>query len=99
MKAREAAEKCHVRGYIARESDPEVKMLKNSFGFYQGIDWLPGDDWKTYDPEGEEASTAERIRDRLCRRHPPHAVSREDRYSGRHQTRNRLNGRPVADTG
>lgn len=56
MTAQEAGERCHVRGYIAREADPRVKLWKNSIGFDQCLPNLPGNDWETYDPEGNETS-------------------------------------------
>ena len=56
MTAKEAGEKCKVRGYIARTSDPELKISKNQVGFYSCLPNLPGDDWEHYDPEGEETS-------------------------------------------
>ena len=54
MEAIEAGEKCHVRGYIARESDPKIKLWKNDVGFYQCLPNLPGDDWETNDPEADD---------------------------------------------
>ena len=56
MNAKKAGLKCHMRGYISRESDPEVKVWKNDVGFYQCLPDLPGNDWEHHDPEGEETS-------------------------------------------
>ena len=56
MTAKEAGEICKVRGYIAQKSVPEIKVWKNTHGFYQCLPNLPGDDWETNDPEGEAAS-------------------------------------------
>ena len=57
MTAQQAAKLCHVRGYISQDSNPEIKLWKNSFGFYQSVNvGLPGIDWNHYDPEGEETS-------------------------------------------
>ena len=56
MKAKEAGKKCHVRGYISPKGDEEIKLWKNSVGFYQCLPNLPGDDWEHFDPEGDETS-------------------------------------------
>ena len=49
----EAGVRCKLRGYIARKSDPKIKLWKDSVGFYQCLPNLPGNDWETFDPEGE----------------------------------------------
>ena len=56
MNAIEAGEICKVRGYIAQKSMPDIRLWKNSMGFYQCLPNLPGNDWECYDPEGEETS-------------------------------------------
>ena len=56
MDAKQAGKICHVRGYIAQESEPDIKLWKNDVGFYQNLPDLPGNDWVHYDPEGEETS-------------------------------------------
>ena len=61
MILREAMDKCHVRGYIARESNPDEHFWKNTYSFERLPDVLPSadtltNDWKHYDPEGEETS-------------------------------------------
>lgn len=56
MDAKEAGQNCKVRGFIAQKSNPEVKLWKNSVGFYQCLPNLPGKDWECHDPEGEEIS-------------------------------------------
>ena len=61
MNAKKAGKICHVRGYIARKSDPEAKLWKNTVGFEQCLPNLPGNDWVHYDPEGEETSITARL--------------------------------------
>ena len=56
MKATDAGKRCKVRGYIAQASNPKTKIWKNTYGFYQCLPNLPGDDWECHDPEGEETS-------------------------------------------
>jgi len=56
MLATEAGERCKVRGYISQESSPEIKLWKNTAGFYQCLPNLPGNDWETHDPESEGTS-------------------------------------------
>jgi hypothetical protein len=57
MKIKEAAEKCHVRGYIYSPS-LTTKLWKNSMGFDAAVNALPQEfnDWETHDPEGSETS-------------------------------------------
>lgn len=57
MKATEAGDKCKVRGYIVKQSNPKEKLWKNTVGFYACLPDLPGDDWAHHDPEGDETST------------------------------------------
>jgi len=57
MKIQEAAENCKVRGYIYSPT-LTTKLWKNTIGFEAAVNALPQefDDWKCYDPEGEETS-------------------------------------------
>ena len=56
MNATEAGRLCKVRGYIAQQSKPNIKLWKNEYGFWGAVVNAPGDDWETHDPEGEETS-------------------------------------------
>ena len=54
--AQMAGELCHVRGYIMQKSNPEIKLWKNTVGFYSCLKDLHGNDWDHYDPEGSETT-------------------------------------------
>ena len=57
----EAARRCKVRGYIARDAKPDKKLWKNTYSFDMLIATLPtadikAKDWNPHDPEGEATS-------------------------------------------
>jgi ethanolamine ammonia-lyase large subunit len=57
-----AISRCKIRGYIARESTPEIKYWKNSDKtiiervLERQKDDIYEDDWECFDPENEETS-------------------------------------------
>lgn len=53
MNAVKALELCKVRGYIQRQSDPKIKLWKNTVGAKATAEKLPGNDWKHHDPIDE----------------------------------------------
>ena len=61
MKVQEAAERCHVRGYIAPVKYPDKKIWKNSMDFNERVERLiafgdPSEEWEHYDSDGEYLS-------------------------------------------
>lgn len=59
MTFEEACRSCMVRGYVARESLPGIKVWKNHdvpMHVRVPIDLQDGDDWDDFDPEGESTS-------------------------------------------
>jgi hypothetical protein len=55
----EAVRRCMVRGYVARESLPGIKLWKNHeipIAERVPTDLQDGNDWDHFDPEGEETS-------------------------------------------
>ncbi len=58
MTFEEAVDFCWVRGYIARDANPNKKYWKNTLRPFADVSLedRKEDDWRAYDPEGESTS-------------------------------------------